>query len=210
MTITTIQLPADFGNDGPRDALFVRSILSYNDGRLFWIVSPGFSIRSGSEAGGVSEKGYRKVRIGGKKFRSHRLVWLMKHDSWPNEEIDHINGDRLDNRIENLRDVSRHENQKNTKRFENNKSGFTGIYWVAKNSVWRASISEGKKLVHLGHFKCLAQAVRVRKEAERRNNYHANHGRSFDSPKQIATASSSVLATPDLPPIFLTAARNSG
>lgn len=177
MTITTIVLPDGFGNYGPRDAEFVRSIFTYHDGILRWAVKPAWQVEIGCEAGSVTPKGYRRVRLGFKTFRSHRIVWLMHHDKWPECEIDHINGNRSDNRIENLRDVSCYENQKNKKRSSRNKSGVAGVYWLEKERAWRAYISLDKKLKHLGHFRVFDDAVAARKAAEAQNGYHQNHGR---------------------------------
>lgn len=90
MTITKIVLPDGFGNDGPRDAAFVRSVFSYKDGMLFWSIKPAWQIEIGHEAGSLNQKGYRKIRLGFKHLRAHRLIWLMHKNKWPDNEIDHI------------------------------------------------------------------------------------------------------------------------
>ena len=92
-------------------------------------------------------------------------------------ELDHINGDRLDNRIENLRPVTRQENLKNQKRSIANTSGVTGVYWDRETGKWRALIRIGGKVKTIGRFLSFEEAVMARKEAERKNGYHANHGR---------------------------------
>lgn len=100
----------------------------------------------------------------------------MVHDVEP-EQIDHVNGDRLDNRICNLRAATNHENLKNRSLLRTNKSGVTGVYRESCTNRWRASIDNHGKTIRLGRYHCIAHAARVRKEAERKYGFHENHGR---------------------------------
>lgn len=125
-------------------------------------------------------RGYLTARIGGVQFSAHRTAWAMHHGEWPAGLIDHINGDRHDNRIDNLRVVTTAENTKNSARSRNNTSGCTGVSF-RKRSVrqkpWRAYIKVDRKLVELGQFWTKTEAIAARKEAERRYGFHPNHGR---------------------------------
>jgi hypothetical protein len=125
----------------------------------------------------VHEDGYRKGRIRRVLFRAHRVAWALHHGSWPAGHIDHVNGDRADNRIENLRDVARHENQRNMRRPSDNTSGRIGVWWHKRNKKWVAEIRTAGRKNHLGSFSSFDEACRAREAAERVDGYHANHGR---------------------------------
>jgi len=130
---------------------------------------------SGKKADTDMTIGYKRVRItiSGVKYEilSHRLAMYMVYGTWPCDEVDHINGDRKDNRIVNLRYADRSENMRNTRRRSDNTSGITGIR--KHQNGWRVSIS--KKYV--GYYGCFAKAVKARKKAELEHGYHTNHGR---------------------------------
>src|SRR5678815_4163626 len=96
-------------------------------GKLFW-KTPRRGVTIGDEAGSIRRSGYRIVFIDGKEIRAHRIVWLLLYGCWPAQEIDHINGDRLDNRPVNLRDVSRTVNAMNVPPHSDSKLGIRGVY----------------------------------------------------------------------------------
>lgn len=135
---------------------------------------------AGSRAINVLEPcGYLHGVVLGKNCRAHRVVWLLTYGEWPTQHIDHINGIRSDNRISNLRDVSRSENAKNSCLPRVNKSGFIGI--TRDNSKWRARIWVNKKRYHLGCFESFDDAVAARKVAMAAEGFHPNHGRPQDN-----------------------------
>ena len=113
----------------------------------------------------------------GKHYYAHRVAWLLHYGSWPEGPIDHINGVKSDNRIENLRVVTPEQNQKNRKRGTRNKSGAVGVYWVNRLNRWQVQIGVNGKEKHIGLFKDFDEAVVARKEAEVKYGYHKNHGR---------------------------------
>lgn len=114
--------------------------------------------------------GYLVMRIDGKTYFSHRLVWLYVHGTFPSGVIDHINRIKTDNRPENLRDVTRSENRQNTIAQKNNKSGYKGIWWHKQNKNWCASICVDGKQKHIGCFKTAEEAhLAYQKEA---STYH--------------------------------------
>lgn len=121
--------------------------------------------------------GYLKSTIRGKGYLAHRVIWALQTGAWPKGEIDHINGNRADNRWCNLRVVTRQENMRNQARSSRNKTGVIGIFWVAENKRWRAYISGADGSRILGHFRTKSEAIAARKAAEERLGYHANHGR---------------------------------
>lgn len=122
-------------------------------------------------------QGYLHGSIFNSKFLAHRVIWALVHGDWPTDDIDHLNGVRTDNRLCNLRSVSRQTNRKNSARSIKNKSGVTGVYWHKASSRWRACITVDGKSCHIGMFDDLHEAASARKAAEEREGFHKNHGR---------------------------------
>lgn len=122
--------------------------------------------------------GYRRSTVNSCRVFVHRAIWCMVYGVWPREQIDHINGRRDDNRIENLRAVSRSTNMKNTKMPCTNSSGRIGVYPEAGTGRWTIKFREGRKTHHLGGFLTFEEACAARAEAESANGYHLNHGRN--------------------------------
>ena len=110
-------------------------------------------------------------------YLAHRVIWAIVHGKWPLNHIDHINGIRDDNRIVNLRDVSRGQNQRNLKLPTNNTSGVIGVSWANREKKWNAYITVDRRRRSLGYFTDFAEAVSARKEAEAKYDFHPNHGR---------------------------------
>jgi hypothetical protein len=100
----------------------------------------------------------------------------MFYDRWP-DELDHINGDKGDNRIVNLREVTRAENNKNKSRYKQNSSGFTGVGWHKVTKKWAAKIRVDGRDYHLGVFASIEAAKEARAAAEKHYGFHENHGR---------------------------------
>lgn len=117
----------------------------------------GAIFHNGREIGGQTWKGYRRIGVGKKLVFAHRLIWAIHYGSWPDGNIDHINGDKQDNRITNLRIASKSENALNvTKPRSTNTSGFLGIW--KSGSRWAASICVGGKKTTLGRFPTPSEA----------------------------------------------------
>jgi len=136
-----------------------------------------YSGKVGTIAGSIKPNGYAEVRIAGKYYSVHRLVFLYVNGELPPYQADHINGIRNDNRWVNLRAVSAHENQKNQKKPSNNTSGIRGVGWIRLHNKWQSRISIDKRRVNLGYFDDFFEACCMRKAAEIRYGYHPNHGR---------------------------------
>jgi len=120
--------------------------------------------------------GYMTGRVFGRFFRAHRVIWLIVYGGFPNKEIDHINGDRSDNRLVNLREVNRSENARNLGKSSVNTSGVIGVNWHKNRKMWGSYITIEGKQHSLGYFDFLEEAVKARKQAEIEHGFHPNHG----------------------------------
>lgn len=133
-------------------------------------------IPHGEVAGCVFPNGYRKICVNGRSYQAHRLAFAYHYGRWPIYQIDHINGVRDDNRIENLREVTHAENHKNKKLPNTNKSGVPGVR--LDRGKWVSAIYVGKRQqTYLGRYSCFLDAVAARYRAEREYGFHQNHGR---------------------------------
>lgn len=126
---------------------------------------------------GIGNHGYRAGSIFDRKYLAHRVIWAITHGAWPCGQIDHINGVRDDNHIENLRAVSDAENKRNKKRYGTNTSGVVGVCWHKATGKWQARIAVGGERKHLGLFTSKDDAITARAAAEVEHGYHENHGR---------------------------------
>jgi hypothetical protein len=156
----------------------LKEILHYDpDAGIFTRLKSGHGTRAGDVAGYTHKTGYVYIWAHGKKRLAHRLVWLYMTGRWPDYEIDHINHIKDDNRLVNLREASKTDNQRNMKLHKHNKSGTSGVTWNKEASKWQARIGDGKESRHLGTFECIDDAIAVRKDAEKAYGYHENHGK---------------------------------
>jgi hypothetical protein len=137
---------------------------------------------AGEEAlGSIKGDGYKHGAIDGVHYASHRVIWKWMTGMDP-IEVDHIDGDRQNNKWSNLRSVTRTVNGRNTARHKNNTSGVTGVRYIAKNKKWQAYIMQGVRFIGLGSHAKFDDAVRARKEGEKVHGFHKNHGRvRYDS-----------------------------
>ena len=152
------------------------STLDYcpNSGEFSWVSRIDGSRKP---AGSINKKlGYIQVGVNGKVHYAHRLAWMM-HYGYSPSFIDHINGNRADNRICNLREVTKKENHRNMACFSNSATKVTGVCWIAQLKKWRAYITVNGKNLHLGCFPEFNEAVAARKSAEISYQFHPNHGR---------------------------------
>lgn len=123
--------------------------------------------------------GYRRGSLFNRDVFAHRVIWKWVTGEEP-EQIDHVNGERSDNRLCNLRNVGYAENHRNKRLRSDSKSGHFGVRWEVRKgrkSRWFTYIREGGKMKFLGYFDRKEDAVACRKAAERRLGFHANHGR---------------------------------
>lgn len=174
--------------------IIVNDLLRYvpETGKLFWEtrkfhyfdsdrIAKGWNFKySGTEAFTTTmDCKYKRGTIFYTKYLAHRVIWLMQTGNWPNGQIDHINGIRDDNRWVNLRDVTQSQNQKNSSKRSNNKSGVVGVYWNPINKNWRASINSENKSKDLGSYPNKQDAINARVVAEIEFGFHPNHGKEL-------------------------------
>ena len=126
-------------------------------------------------AGCLNYYGYRVIRIDQTNYTAHRLAWLYTYGKWPDVEIDHINLVKDDNRIYNLREATRSQNQRNTRKLCGNTSGFKGISWNNNAGKWQVYIRTNSKRIHLGYFFSLSDAADAYSTAS--SKYHGEFGR---------------------------------
>lgn len=148
----------------------LREVLRYDEasGLFTWLVSNSNCVLVGAEAGRrLNSNGYKEIQIDGRLYKAHRLAWLYVYGVWP-DQIDHMNGDREDNRIVNLRSVSSVLNTHNQlSPHKNNRSGFLGVS-IRPNGKFQADIRVGGKKRHLGSFSRPEDAHAAYVEAKRK------------------------------------------
>lgn len=178
--------------EDPVSIEFLRQVVSYDpkSGELRWKERPlesfaretDLKIWNARRLGKIAfdtktDEGYKHGGFMYKMHKAHRVAWAIHYGEWPKGHIDHINGNKTDNRIENLRVVTDNENAKNQPLSPRNKSGVPGVLFREKTGLWHASIGKDGKLKHLGNFPNKDDAIAARRKAERELGFHENHGR---------------------------------
>ena len=126
-------------------------------GMFVWKISRGNQYTNpGMLAGFKDTYGHMGIEISGKRYLSHRLAWMYVYGEWPKNDIDHINGIKDDNRLCNLRDVTKSINNMNRKVHANNKLGIKGVSQQGKK--FQAIIINNKKHTYLGSYDTIEQA----------------------------------------------------
>lgn len=149
------------GKNKKLTANLLREFLQYNPktGIFNWRKTPVNQVNAGDEAGWLEAKGYRRICVDGGRYLAHRLAWLYMTGEWPNDQIDHINMLKDDNRWSNLRSANNSQNQGNTFKRNHNTSGHKGVYWHKRKQSWHASISINSRLKFLGYCKTKKEAA---------------------------------------------------
>ena len=135
---------------------YLKSILDYvpETGTFTWKIKHFYKCHVGSTAGGINGCGYIQIKINNKCYKAHRLAFFYVYGIWPENDIDHINGVRNDNRLENLREATRIQNCQNRKRCQvnNASSGLLGVSYSKNKNKYASQIMLNKKQNHLGYF----------------------------------------------------------
>lgn len=155
----------------------VRDLFEYRDDNLWWRERPANRVDMSKPAGYVRTDGRRHIQVKDKQYLAHRLIWLYAYGKFPDGQVDHINGQPLDNRIENLRDVTNQENSKNQKKRCTNTSGYMGVSWHKAADKWQAHIKVDGVQTYLGLFNILEDAAEKYRVTSIAHGYHENHGR---------------------------------
>jgi hypothetical protein len=155
------------------DVEYIKSRLSYNgdNGVFLWRKRENYKGSwnarfAGKVAGSLSFYGYYIIVIDNKLYLAHRLAWVITYSEWPKEEIDHIDGDRSNNKISNLRLATSQENKMNSSIRSDNTSGLKGVSWSKCKNKWKSHINFCSKQKHLGYYEKIEDARAAREAAE--------------------------------------------
>ena len=130
-------------------------------GVFLWNINKGKKVKAGDRADHSTKNGYRRVQISGVSYSAHRLAWFYVHKEWPISCIDHINRDKQDNRIENLRLATHQQNLQNRLPNGNGTSMFKGVCWRLRSKRWEASIKHNGQSFYLGLFDSEREAAKA-------------------------------------------------
>ena len=149
------------------DQATIREVLEDRDGVLYWR-------KTGEKAGTLHHTGYTQISLGRKLYNAHRLMFMLHH-GWVPKVIDHVDGNRSNNKIDNLRAATWRQNLHNMKLRPNSKSGCKNVSWSAGRKKWVVQISIEGRQTNLGRFDDLELADLVATEA--RDKYHGAFAR---------------------------------
>lgn len=169
---------------------YLKSILDYNSvtGVFTWRQRPidhfknshrqniWNSKHSGTVAGSMTPLGYWRITINNKSYRAHRIAWLYTYGRWPKDQIDHIDGNKLNNRIDNLRKANNSENNRNVGLKKTNKSGHKGVSWNNRDKKWQAYIGVNGRNKSLGSYDSAQEASEAYTQAAK--IYHGDFARN--------------------------------
>jgi len=162
----------------------INDLFEYRDGDLYWKERPAYSsVDISKPAGNINDRDYRYIKIKGKAYRAHRLIYQMFNEQWDitdnslDNSVDHADRDKLNNSIDNLRIATQSQNRCNTGKQNNNTSGTTGVSWNKRAGKWKVQVWVNKKYHWGGLFVNKEDAIA--KAIQLRNKLHgefANHG----------------------------------
>ena len=158
----------------------LKNYLHYNSDTGIFIrkIATSSNAAVGDIAGYLHREGYIIIRVDGKGYLAHRLAWLYMAGKWPEDQIDHINHIRNDNRWRNLREATQQENCKNRSIRKTNTSGVTGVCWHKARGKWDAYIKVDCRSIFLGSYVDRFEAICARLSANNKHGFHENHGRN--------------------------------
>ena len=133
----------------------LEKVLRYepDTGEFFWLIDRPRKTKAGEKAGHFNKTGYLEIRYNKKTFQAHRIAWYLQTGEDPKGmTIDHINGNRADNKFNNLRMASQKENSRNRRKSDGKTSKYKGVYWYKRHEKWKATIGHEGRCIHLGYF----------------------------------------------------------
>jgi len=161
----------------------------YEGGNLIYRIKPANRIKAGEVSGCLNGDGYLQVKIKTKAYAVHRLIFLMHHGCLPGE-VDHIDTNKLNNHIENLRPATHAENKHNEGIRKNNTSGVKGVSWNKDAKKWHARCCVNGKEYYIGSFGALSEAEQMIRSFRRQHHgSFANHGDPSKTPQSMRTPS---------------------
>lgn len=147
----------------------LKFIFEYKEGNLYWKIPTTGKVNVGDKLGSLSSNGYFQTTVFGKRYKVHRLIFMYHYGYFP-VVVDHIDGNPLNNSIENLRACSKLQNSYNKRMFRNNKSGVTGVCWNERDKRWMARCGVNGVKHHLGYFENIEDAKKVVEEFKIKNH----------------------------------------
>jgi hypothetical protein len=150
-------------------------LFDYKDGELYWKFSLSSKSPKGNIAGSIKHDGYRRIGLDKKVYLAHRLIYMMFYGYMP-EIVDHIDGNKLNNKIDNLRGATKSQNCQNQKIPIGNTSGYKNVRWSKTKQRWCVNLRALNKDIHIGYFKDIELADLVAQEA--RDKYHKEFARN--------------------------------
>ena len=156
----------------------MKDVLSYDieTGLFTWIGKTNRNTPIGRIAGHIDADGYRRISVRGKRYFAHRLAWWFVYGIWPDKELDHINLNKDDNRVCNLRLVTRSQNKQNMGSVKGSLSAFKGAHWESARKKWRAVIVIDGKSIFLGRFNTDKEAAAAYAMAAKKYHTHNRVG----------------------------------
>jgi hypothetical protein len=136
-------------------------------------------VRAGQVAGTLNSKGYICITVNGKSYKAHRLAWFFHYGVWPVNQIDHIDQNKTNNRINNLREVTNSQNKQNAGKYKCNTSGHKGVSFHKQHKKWAANIRVQRELLHLGYFPTPELASAAYKQAQEIHHTHKPQEKSL-------------------------------
>ena len=161
----------------------INDLFEYRDGELYWKERPSRRVDISKPAGYINDRGYRRIKIKGKAYRAHRLMYQMFNEHWDitdtsqDNSVDHADRNPLNNNIDNLRIATSSENNCNSGKQKNNTSGTTGVCWDKSSGKWKVRVAVNKKQHYGGYFVNKEDAIS--KATQMRDELHGefvNHG----------------------------------
>ena len=156
-----------------KDECFRKLNYDKETGIFTWKHNGTRGVKAGDIAGSKMNSGYIALSVSGKKLLGHRIAWLFAYGEFAQGNIDHINRNKADNRIANLRLATYEQNAQNRLKNSKNTSGFKGVTWHKRDKRWQAAITVKGKVLHLGYYKVLDDASKAYIEASKKYQTHS-------------------------------------